>query len=350
MRDTMVHRGPDGAGLWISPDGRVGLGAPPPVDHRPVHGGEPADVQRGRHRSRSSSTARSTTTPRSARSSKRIGGHRWKTDHSDTEVILHAFEQWGIDCLQRFRGMFAIALWDGRGRRAVAGPRPHRHQAALLQRPPRPHRRSPPRSRRCSRDPEQHAGGRRGSALPLPVVPDRRRRPRRCSRASASCPAGTWLRIDARTAAVEERRYWDVWDHAHAAGRACREEEIADRVLAELRTAVQLRKVSDVPVGVFLSGGIDSSTNAALFSEGETRPVKTFTIGYEGEYESYQNELHYARRMARAGRRRAPRAPADVRTTSSTSCRGWCSCRTSRSPTRSACRSTTSRSSPATTA
>ena len=46
----------------------------------------------------------------------RTGGHRWKTDHSDTEVILHAFEQWGIDCLKRFRGMFAIALWDGRAR------------------------------------------------------------------------------------------------------------------------------------------------------------------------------------------------------------------------------------------
>ena len=54
---------------------------------------------------------------------------------------------------------------------------------------------------------------------------------------------------------------------------------------------MQLRKVSDVPVGVFLSGGIDSSTNAALFSEGEAAPVKTFSIGYDGEYESYQNEL-----------------------------------------------------------
>ncbi|MFQ5901084.1 MAG: asparagine synthetase B family protein, partial [Thermodesulfobacteriota bacterium] len=76
------------------------------------------------------------------------------------------------------------------------------------------------------------------------------------------------------------------------------EEEIADRILAELRIAVRLRKVSDVPVGVFLSGGIDSSTNAALFSEGEGGSVKTFTIGYEGEYRSYQNELQYAHKMA----------------------------------------------------
>ena len=58
-------------------------------------------------------------------------------------------------------------------------------------------------------------------------------------------------------------------------------------MLDELRTSVQLRKVSDVPVGVFLSGGIDSSTNAALFSEGEDRRrCKTFSIGYDGEYDT----------------------------------------------------------------
>jgi asparagine synthase (glutamine-hydrolysing) len=65
-----------------------------------------------------------------------------------------------------------------------------------------------------------------------------------------------------------------------------------------LKTAVSLRKVSDVPVGVFLSG-IDSSTNAALFSEGDSAPVKTFSIGYDRDYQSYTNELHYARQMAK---------------------------------------------------
>jgi len=69
-------------------------------------------------------------------------------------------------------------------------------------------------------------------------------------------------------------------------------------VLSELRTAVKLHKVSDVPVGVFLSGGIDSSTNAALFAEDEACKVRTFSVGYRGEFQSYQNEFHYARRMA----------------------------------------------------
>jgi asparagine synthase (glutamine-hydrolysing) len=107
---------------------------------------------------------------------------------------------------------------------------------------------------------------------------------------------GTWLRVD-QSGRMLEQRYWDVWDHTQPL-LGVPEEELTERLLSELRTAVRLRKVSDVPVGVFLSGGIDSSTNAALFSEGETRPIKTFTIGYDGDYPSCQNELHHARRMA----------------------------------------------------
>src|SRR6185295_5557999 len=107
---------------------------------------------------------------------------------------------------------------------------------------------------------------------------------------------GTWLKIDS-AGRTNEYRYWDAWNHVTPLD-GVGEDEIAERVLAELRTAVKLRKVADVPVGVFLSGGIDSSTNAKLFSEGEGSPVKTFSIGYAGEYKSYQNELHYARMMA----------------------------------------------------
>src|SRR5262249_698399 len=69
-------------------------------------------------------------------------------------------------------------------------------------------------------------------------------------------------------------------------------------VLEDLRVAVKLRKISDVPVGVFLSGGIDSSTNARLFSEGDDQPVKTFSIGYDAAYNSCGNELPYARAVA----------------------------------------------------
>ena len=277
-----------------------------------------------------------------------IGGHRWRTDHSDTEVILHAFEEWGIDCLAavprhvRHRAVGrAAARRCGWSATASASSRCTTACTTAASR-------SPPRSRRCSRIRSRRAAVNEDGALPLPVVPDHagardavRRHPQAAGR-----------HLDARrcaTAASREQRYWDVWDHVTPLDGVS-EDEIAERILDELRTAVKLRKVSDVPVGVFLSGGIDSSTNAALFSEGEGSPVKTFIIGYEGEYESYQNELHYARDDGRAGRRRSSRAAADPGRPARTSCRRWCSCRTSRSPIRCACRSTTCRSWRATTA
>jgi asparagine synthase (glutamine-hydrolysing) len=222
------------------------------------------------------------------------GRHRWKTDHSDTEVILHAFEEWGIHCLEKFRGMFALALWDARNRelwlvRDRIGIKPLYYSShhgrftfaseikALLQ--------DPDQRRAVDEEAFYHYL----SFLTSPA-------PRTLFEGIQKVPNGTWLQVQ-EDGQVRECRYWDVWEHsAPLIGRS--ETEIAAALLEELRTAVKLRKVSDVPVGVFLSGGIDSSTNTALFSEGEGGPVKTFTIGYQGDYRTYQNEMHYARRMA----------------------------------------------------
>jgi asparagine synthase (glutamine-hydrolysing) len=109
-------------------------------------------------------------------------------------------------------------------------------------------------------------------------------------------PPATWLRVK-EDGSVQQQRYWDVLDHTQPL-TSFSEDDISAKLIDELRTAVKYRKVSDVPVGVFLSGGIDSSTNAALFSEGEEQPVKTFCIGYQGQYNSYQNETDFARKMA----------------------------------------------------
>ncbi len=115
-------------------------------------------------------------------------------------------------------------------------------------------------------------------------------------RGIAKLAPGTWLRVESN-GETTETRYWDAWQNARPlAARA--EQDIADQVLDELKTAVRLRAMADVPVGIFLSGGIDSSTNAALFAEHCTHPIKTFSVGYEEQCETYRNEFEYARMMA----------------------------------------------------
>jgi len=293
MRDTMALRGPDGSGTWVGSDGRVGLG------HRRLSiidlssvAGQPMSNEDGTLWISFNGEIYNHAEIRSELES--IGGHRWKTDHSDTEMIIHAFEEWGIDCIRKFRGMFAIALWDTKKRelwliRDRIGIKPLYYSIhhgritfaseikALLQ--------DPDQRRAVHEEAFYHYL----SFLTTPA-------PQTLFDGIKKIPCGTWLRIN-EDGHIREERYWDVWDHTNPlVGRS--EEDIAGMILAELRTAVKLRKVSDVPVGVFLSGGIDSSTNAALFSEGEGAPVKTFSIGYQGEYRSYQNELHYARAMS----------------------------------------------------
>jgi len=292
MRDTMVHRGPDGAGLWISPDKKIGLG------HRRL---SIIDLSETANQPMSNEDGSiqivfngEIYNHAEIRPELEELGHRFRTDHSDTEVIIHAFEEWGIDCLQRFRGMFAIGLWDRRKRelwlvRDRIGIKPLYYSVhngritfaseikALLQ--------DPDQRRAVHEEAFYHYL----SFLTTPA-------PQTLFDGIKKLPCGTWLRIK-EDGKIQENKYWDVLDHTKPLINVS-EDDIAQMILSELRTSVKLRKVSDVSVGVFLSGGIDSSTNTALFSEGEGSRVKTFSIGYAGEYQSYQNELHYARRMA----------------------------------------------------
>lgn len=293
MRDTMSHRGPDGAGTWVSADRRVGLG------HRRLSiidlsetANQPMCNEDGSLWVVFNGEIYNHTEIRVEL--EQIGGHRWRTDHSDTEVILHAFEQWGIDCLEKFRGMFAIALWDQRSRelwlvRDRIGIKPiyysiHNSRITFAS-----------EIKALLKDPDQKRSVHEESFyhyLSFLTTPA----PQTLFEGIKKLPGGTWLRVK-EDGQLKEHRYWELWDYTQPLNGVS-EDEIAARLLAELRTAVKLRKVSDVPVGVFLSGGIDSSTNAALFSEGEGGPVKTFSIGYEGDYETYKNEFHYARQMA----------------------------------------------------
>ncbi len=293
MRDVMAHRGPDGAGIFVSPDRRLGLGfrrlAIIDLSERAM---QPMSNEDGTLWVVFNGEIYNHAEIRAELESR--GGHRWKTDHSDTEVILHAFEEWGIDCLQKFRGMFAIALWDMKQRqlwliRDRIGVKPlyysiHHGRITFAS-----------EIKALLEDEEQQRSVNE-EALYYYLSFNATPAPHTLFAGIQKLSPGTWLRVN-EDGHVQECRYWDVWDHTKPLTNVS-ETEIAERILSELRTSVKLRKISDVPVGVFLSGGIDSSTNAALFSEGEGQPVKTFSIGYDREYESYQNELHYARRMA----------------------------------------------------
>jgi asparagine synthase (glutamine-hydrolysing) len=293
MRDTMPHRGPDGSRSWISGDGMVGLGfrrlaiidlSSSAMQPMSSEDGQIQVVFNGEIYNHAEIRIEL----------ENLNKYHWKTDHSDTEVIVHAFEEWGIDCLHKFRGMFAIAIWDARTRalwlvRDRIGVKPLYYSLrsdrvafaseikALLQDPDQP------------RAVCEEAFFHYLSFLTTPA-------PQTLFEGINKLSPGSWICIR-HNGLVTEERYWDVLDHTTPL-LIQSEETISQLILDELRTAVKLRKVSDVPVGVFLSGGIDSSTNAVLFSEGEQGIVKTFSIGYEGNYSSYQNEFLFARLIA----------------------------------------------------
>jgi asparagine synthase (glutamine-hydrolysing) len=293
MREVMSHRGPDGAGLWISADGQVGFG------HRRLAiidlseaASQPMSSEDGSIRISFNGEIYNHQEIR--RELESIGGYRWKTDHSDTEVIVHAFEQWGIECVQKFRGMFAFALWDARRRelwlvRDRIGIKPLyysvHHQRLVFASEIKALLQDPGQVREVNEEGLYHY-------LSFATTPA----PHTLFAGIRKLSGGTMLRVRP-DGSVKESRYWEVWEHVQPRTTET-EDSLAEEILEELRIAVRLRKLSDVPVGVFLSGGIDSSTNAVLFAEGERQPVKTFSIGYDGEYGSNPSELPYARRVA----------------------------------------------------
>jgi asparagine synthase (glutamine-hydrolysing) len=292
MAGLLAHRGPDGSGYWISPRGRLGLA------HRRLAiidpsalADQPLSDPTGRYQIILNGEIYNHAALRKELVA--AGRTQWKTDHSDTEVIVQAFAHWGIDCLSRLRGMFAFALWDEvraelwlvRDRLGIK-PLYYALQGgrilfaseikALLA------------DRAIERRVDETALFHYLSFLVPPA-------PRTLFAGVQKLPAATWLRIGA-DGALAERKYWELLDHVDTP--LSDPDAAARRVLESLEESVRLHKIADVPMGVFLSGGVDSSTNAVLFSRGESQPVRSFSIGYAGNNPSYPDELPYARRVA----------------------------------------------------
>jgi asparagine synthase (glutamine-hydrolysing) len=221
-------------------------------------------------------------------------GHRFAT-RSDTEAIVHAYEQYGPACVKELRGMFAFALWDQPRQtlllaRDRVGKKPLFYTEvdgqwvfgselqALLQHPA------------LAREVDWAA---LDDYLTYGYVPA----PKTIFRGVYKLPPAHWLTLKLRPGEsggpeVHVERYWQL---AYEPKSRLSEEDAADGLLEVLRESVRLRMIADVPLGALLSGGIDSSIVVALMSQLSDRPVKTFSIGFDDQE---FNELPHARRVA----------------------------------------------------
>jgi len=219
-------------------------------------------------------------------------GHRFRTI-SDTEVIVHAYEEYGAACVNRFRGMFAFALWDERERKLFiardrVGKKPLYYTLtpegtlifgselkSLLEHP------------HVRREINVEA---LDAYFSFGYVPD----PLSIFLNVHKLPPGHHLSFAGGRASVAP--YWDFrYEEAKPEPRR-RAEDYLEELRARLETAVSMRLVADVPLGAFLSGGVDSSTVVGLMSRATAQPVKTFSIGF---HEDSYNELKYARIAAK---------------------------------------------------
>ncbi|MCH7550333.1 MAG: asparagine synthase (glutamine-hydrolyzing) [Proteobacteria bacterium] len=300
MGDSMAHRGPDGEGQWIAPDRRIGLA------HRRL-----AIVDLSDEAAQPMCDAAETVwvtfngeiyNHMALRALLEKAGHRFRTDHSDTEVLVHGYKEWGIGGLvDRLDGMFAFGLWDDGEKRLFLvrdriGIKPvyftrtagtfrfASEIKAILADPSVP------------RDVEPAALNHYLSFMVAPA-------PLTMFKDIFKLPAGYLMEVD-QSGRMEARRYWDAVpgkgiDPGDLKGLsdAAVEDFYTTGIRDRLQAGIEKRMMSDVPFGVFLSGGIDSSANVALMSRLMDQPVETFTVGFK-DY-THLNELDYASRVAK---------------------------------------------------
>ena len=287
MRDVITHRGPDDEGVFI--DGAVGLG------HRRL---SIVDVAAGHQPMTNEDSSLYITyngeiyNHADYREELEARGHFYQT-HCDTETILHLYEEHGSGCVEYLRGMFAFAIWDRRKRdlfiaRDRLGVKPLYYALtddgtlyfaseikSIL-----------------------NAWGRKPE-LNYAVLPDYLANHAPSGEDTMFCgikrllPGHTLLWHDGR---VEINKYWDIHFSGPPQENGRRSDSDYIEEWTELfRTSVKLRLMADVPLGMFLSGGIDSSAIAAVMSQMVNEPIKTFSVGFA---EREANELEYARMVA----------------------------------------------------
>lgn len=286
MNDAIRHRGPDDGGVYLSPDRRVGLGHRrlsiidlSPLGHQPmryldryeiVFNGEIYNFGE-------------------KRAMLEAEGYAFAS-HSDTEVILALYDKYREKCLEHLRGMFAFAIYDEKEQKLFAardrvGKKPFKYffdgktflfaseLKAILTQP------------EYVKEPDYEAIH---HYLTLQYIPA----PLTGFKDLQKLEPAHSLMLDTRTGTLKKERYWKL-DYSKKLRLS--EEEWKKRIIDKLDESTRLRMISDVPIGAFLSGGIDSSAVVAMMARHSDKPIKTFSIGFE---EEKYNELKYARMIA----------------------------------------------------
>jgi asparagine synthase (glutamine-hydrolysing) len=288
MRDTMIHRGPDDAGIYVSPDKKLGLG------HRRLSiidlsamGRQPMCNEDG---SIWIAYNGEIYNHQKLRKELEAKGHRYKS-HTDTETILHLYEEKGQDCVLNLEGMFAFVIWDNKVKRILfardrIGKKPLYYAIqdgqlifaseikAILEHP------------LIKRDIDTTA---LYHYLTLYVTPA----PMTLFKGINKLPPG-YIMVCDKDGNIKQEQYWDAIIQTPAEDYP--EEYCIKEIRRLLSESIEKRMMSDVPFGVFLSGGIDSSTNVALMSKLMNRPVDTFSVGFRDQPE--YNEFDYAQQVA----------------------------------------------------
>jgi asparagine synthase (glutamine-hydrolysing) len=286
MARVIGHRGPDDRGVYFGASVALGMSRLSIID---LEGGQQPIANEDR-------TAWVVCNGeiynyRELRSDLEKKGHVFRCQ-SDTEVIVHLYEEEGLEFFKRLRGMFAIALWDDRRRRLVLGrDRLGKKPLYVLREPTRVLFASEIKSiLQDSSIPRELNLSALQEYLALGYVPA----PLTLFKGIEKVLPGHYLVFE--SGGFAEHKYWDLkLDEEDS----CSEEDWAERVREKLLESVRIRLMSDVPLGAFLSGGIDSSAIVAIMARLTDRPVKTYSIGFEGE-DSYYNELPYAKVVSTA--------------------------------------------------
>src|ERR1044072_2965913 len=289
MRDEMTHRGPDDAGELIFDQRKGGFGFRrlsiidlTAAGHQPMHGCDDRTWLVFNGEIYNHALLRADLEQR---------GHKYSS-RTDSETILHLYEERGLDFIHDIEGDYGIALWDGNKEQLVLvrdriGVKPlyfyHKDGRfifaseikAILQHPA------------VTPDIDERALYHYLTFLTTPA-------PTTLFRDIQKLPAGHMLTLS-RAGTLNVTQYWDALPPSSPVKKTS--EEHQHEILRLLRESIRKRMMSDVPFGVFLSGGVDSSANVALMSELMSRPVETFTVGFKDA--EYLNELDSARRIAR---------------------------------------------------